>query len=180
MTTPKPPATAEFAFRQKKMVVKTALVALGAGFELLSKMSPEMVDEIRDWPEGRTLMLGVLPDGPSITVRKRNGRLVLLGSGDLGAEIKILFKNVDSAFLVMSAQIGSHTAFAEHRAIVHGSLREVMEVNRALALVLKYLFPSVLLKRVTKRMPGFTRKQLVVKAKLYALIGPALATGLFK
>ena len=87
---------------------------------------------------------------------------------------------MDSAFLVMTAQIGAHTAFAEHRAVVHGSLSDVMEVNRAMAIVLKYLFPGVLLKRVMKRMPTFTREELLVKARLYGRIGPALAFGLFK
>ncbi len=180
MRKPKASLQAELVWQQKRIVVHTALVALGASFELLSRLSPEMQAETRDWPEGRTLSMGVLPDGPAIAVRKQNGRLVFLGEGDHGAPLRVLFKNVDSAFLVMSAQIGAHTAFAEHRAVVHGSLSDVMEVNRALAIVLKYLFPGLLLKRVMKRMPTFTPAQLLVKGKLYAHIGPALVTGLFK
>ncbi len=164
-------------------VARTALVALGVGFEFLSRHSEEMQREIADWEEGRTLAIGVLPRGPRVTIRKGGRQLEMLG-GDAyhadGAELKVMFKNVDAALLVLTGRIGAHTAFAEHRALVHGEIAKAMQANRAMAIVVKYLFPGVMLRSITRRMPVFSASELLLKARLYAVIGPFLARGLFK
>lgn len=160
--------------RAKELVAQAALLALGVGFEFLSKNCPEMRDELATWDEGRTIAIGVLPRGPSISLRKQGGRLVFLGWGDAEARLRILFKHIDSAVLVLTGQIGAHTAFAEHRAVVHGSLAEAMEANRAMAIVVKYLFPGLMLARITKRKPELDRGELLLKARLYAALAPLL------
>ena len=103
------PKKVSAVFKAKQMVVKTALLALGVAFEMVSKGSRELQDEIEDWEEGRILKLGVLPDGPALSVRKEGGRLVYLGSGDYNAGLNIYFKNMDCAFMVLSGQIGADT-----------------------------------------------------------------------
>jgi hypothetical protein len=158
------------AFKVKRMVAGTSLLALGVAFEFISKHSREMKEEIEDWEEGRIVCLGVLPDGPSIAVRKELDRLVYLGRGDHGAGLKILFKNVDSALMPLIGQIGAHTAFAEHRAIVHGGIYEAMQANRAMAIVVKFLFPGILLNRITKRPPKMTGADYVTYARLNAVL----------
>ena len=70
-----------FLYRSKVVVVRTLLLALGVAFEMLSKRSREMKDEIEDWEDGRVLCLGVLPAGPSMAVRKENGALHYIGKG---------------------------------------------------------------------------------------------------
>jgi len=158
----------------------SALVLLGVAFELLSERSEEMKQELLDWEQGRTLALGVLPHGPSMAVRKEGRRLRYLGRGDHGAALKILFKNVDSALLVLLGLLPSHIAFAERRAIVHGPLYKVMEANRAMSLVVKFLFPGIMLKTLTKRMPEFSSADLLLKAQMYATIMPAVVKSFSK
>ena len=79
-------------FKLKSIVVKISLLALGVSFELLSKFSPEMQKELEDWDEGRVFSLGVYPGDPMIAVKQEGNRLKYLGTGDHGAELKILFK----------------------------------------------------------------------------------------
>lgn len=178
MSGPTPKVSA--VFKLKETVVKTSLLALGVTFELVSNHSPELQEELRDWDEGRILALGVLPDGPYIAVRKEAGALKYLGKGHHNAQLKILFKNMDAAFMMLSGQIGSHTGFAEHRAIVHGSLYQAMEANRAMAIVTKFLFPGIMLKGIVRRMPKMTAGDLVLKARVMATLTPALLMNMTK
>ena len=161
-------------YKAKELVVRTSLLALGLAFEFVSKHNREMKDELEDWDEGRILCLGVLPDGPSIAVRKEMDRLVYLGSGDHGARLKILFKNVDAALIMLTGQIGAHTGFAEHRAIVHGSINEAMQANRAMALVTKFLFPGIILNRIVKRKPKMSGADYLLYARINAVLVPLL------
>lgn len=161
--------------RAKAAVAATALAALGVAFEILSAHCQEMQRELADWTEGRTFALGVLPDGPTIAVRKQGERLVFLGRGDRGAPLQVLFKNVDVALLVLCGLLSSHQAFAEHRMVVYGPLDETVQANRAMAIVVKYLFPAPMLRTLFKRPPTFSRAELALKARLYLTIGPALA-----
>ena len=88
-----------------------------------------------------------------------------------------MFKNVDSCLLVFLGMIGSPTAFAEHRAVCHGSIQQAMQVSRAMDIITLYLFPRLVNRRTFKRMPPIRLSQLINNAKLYALLGPALAAG---
>jgi hypothetical protein len=175
-----PPSRTWLAHKAKVAVATTGLVALGVAFEILSRHSAEMRREIEPWSEGRTFALGVLPAGPSIAVRKQHGRLEYLGRGDHGAPLRILFKNVDSALGVLTGLMSAHQAFAEHRILVHGPIDETVQANRAMAIVVKFLFPSVMLGSLTKRKPVFTRQELLLKARLYATLGPALVRSIAK
>jgi hypothetical protein len=169
------PGKVSGAYKVKKMVVSTSLLLLGVAFELVSKYCKDMQDELKDWDAGRVLALGVLPDGPFIAVRKDLDRLKYLGKGDHGAKIKILFKNMDAALVMLTGQVGAHTGFAEHRAIVHGSINEAMQANRAMALVTKFLFPGIWLKRITKRPPKMTLADYKTYFLVTAMLGAALA-----
>ena len=175
-----PANTSWLTHKAKVGVATTGLVALGVAFEILSHHSAEMRREIEPWREGHTFSLGVLPSGPTIAVRKEGALLRFLGRGDHGAPLRILFKNLDSALLVLTGQLASHIAFAEHRILVHGPLDETVQANRAMAIVVKYLFPGFMLGSLTKRKPVLTRQELVLKARLYATLTPALVRGIAK
>jgi hypothetical protein len=165
-------------FRLKRALVHVSLLAFGMSFELLSKIDPQVKEEIKVWPEGWRFRLGVLPEGPAVNVVKQAGRMVCMGMGvERDVDLGVMFKNVDSCLLVFTAQIGSPTAFAEHRAVCHGSIQQAMQVSRAMDIITLYLFPRLINRRTFKRMPPLSLTQLVNNMKLYLLIGPALAAG---
>lgn len=159
----------------KQFVARTGLVALGAAFEMLSVHSEEMRQEIEDWEEGTVYSLGILPQGPEIAVRKAHGKIEYLGQGAHGASVRLLFKSIDGALLVLTGLQAVHVAASERRAVVvHGPVDLAVQFNRGIMLVIKFLFPAVMLKGLTKRMPEFSKRDLRTKARLYATIGPSL------
>ncbi len=168
------------AFLAKQTLCRISLILLGVGFDYLSKHCDEMKKEIADWEDGFVFSLGLLPDGPSVAVKVENGQLRYLGQGDHGSSLKFLFKNVDTAILLFIGLMGADVAFAEHRVILHGSLYQAMQVNRAMAIVTKYLFPGIMLGGITKRKPQMGMSELVLKTKVYAMLGPLMAMNISK
>lgn len=158
-------------YKRKRAVVRTSLLALGVAFETVSKRSAEMKAELADWEEGQVFALGVLPDGPEIALRKEGDRIRYLGRGDHGASLKILFKNMDCAFLPMAAKIGSDTAYVQHRAILHGNVGQAMQLSRAMRLAQTYLMPDSILRRIFKRAPKLTFKQRLLRVWVMSTVG---------
>lgn len=152
------------AYRVKRAIVRSSLLALGVAFETVSKHDRGLKAEIAQWEDGRVFSLGVLPDGPAVTLRKSGDRVRYLGQGDGQSQLRILFKNVDAALPPLTGQMGSHTAFVQHRAILHGNVAEAMQTSRAIDMVQTYLIPGFILKRTMKRAPKLTLRQYVLKA----------------
>ena len=161
-------------FRIKRLIVSTSLLALGTAFEIVSKSDPGLKAELKDWEEGREFSMGVLPDGPSITMKKEGDHIRFLGKGIGTPKLVIYFKNIDCALLPLSGQIGADTAFAQHRAILHGNVADAMQTNRAMAIVQKYLLPDFILKKGSKRPPKYTGAQLMLKMKVMSILGLAM------
>ena len=149
-------------------------ISLGLTFEMVSKGDSEMKAEIANWDDGRVVSMGVLPDGPSMHIKKDGDRIIFLGTDGGDADLKVLLKNMDCAFVLFTGQIGPHTGFIQHRAIVHGDINEAMQFTRTIIIVQSYLFPGLLLKKIFKRPPKMTGSQLLLKAKVMALLGPML------
>lgn len=157
-------------FKIKRSVVSTSLLALGAAFEMVSQSSPEMQAELADWDEGMSFSMGVLNDGPAITMKKEGGVLKFVGKGLRNPSISIFFKNIDSAVLALTGQIGAHTAFIQQRAILHGGIHQAMKANRVLDMVQAYLLPGFVLNKVAKKPLNLTGAQLMLKLKVMALL----------
>ncbi|MDP8225336.1 MAG: hypothetical protein P9L99_18385 [Candidatus Lernaella stagnicola] len=167
-------------YHVKMFVAKTALLAMGAAFEIVSKLDPEVQREVADWADGEVFSMGILPHGPYISLVKEGSGVRYLGTGMKDPNVAILFKNLDAALLVFTGQIGTHTAAAEKRFIVIGDLAETMKISRTMGLVQAYLFPGFIVKKTFKRVPQFTRENYLIKAKVYAKLVPVLAAKLGK
>jgi len=164
----------DMKYETKAQLAETALLALSVVFETLSGNCGEMKMEIAGWEEGRTFAMGILPDGPAVTLRKEKGKIKYLGKGIRNPELAIYFKNMDSALLVFLGQMGAHTAAIQRRTIIHGNLGKAVETVRAMAVVQKYLFPDFIVNATFKRKPTFTFSQKMLKAQLYATLAPSL------
>lgn len=166
-----------FGSRAKREVCAITLAVFGRAFELVSERVPAFAEEISTWEEGRRVVIGVLPQGPFMTIEKRGKRVVYLGPGSQNPTISILFKNLDSALLIFTGQLGAPYAVAENRVIIHGENAKAMQATRAMALVQTYLFPGLILKRTFKRPPKLSASELATKAAIYALLTPRLVFG---
>jgi len=163
------------SYRLKKMVVGIALLALGGTFEKVSKHSAELKEEIKTWKKGIVISLGVLPNGPSISLKEDNGTIRYLGRGYKNPDVRILFKNMDSAFMPFTAQMGSHIAFVQHRALLHGNVVDGIKANRAMGIVQAYLLPGIVFKKVFKLPPKLTLRQKLFKLYVYLTMGVDMA-----
>ena len=164
----------------KEFVVKTSLFAFGVCFEIVSKYSDELKKEIADWEDGRVFSLGLMNNGPAMSIKKEGDHIVFLGMGHKNPKLTIFFKNVEGALLVFTGQIGSHMAFIDHRANCHGNLAEAVQTARAMNVVQKYLMPVFILNKTFKAPPTFTFSQLLLKAWVMALLTPYMVISLFK
>lgn len=160
------------SYLAKQALAATSLFALGATFEVASKYAKDLQEEIADWEEGFTFSLGVLPDGPYMTARKEDGGIRFLGMGQKNADVSVLFKNLDCAVMVFTAQIGTHIAAAQKRFIVRGNLTQAMQLNRGMAITQTYLFPQILLDMTYKRPPKLTIGQKITKARIMSMLTP--------
>jgi hypothetical protein len=161
--------------RIKHVLCATVLTVLGAAFEVVGRHVPEFGKEIESWEDGRRFTLEVLPKGPSITLEKRGGSIRYLGSGRQSPHISLVFKNYDAVLPVLFGLKGTHQAFAESRILVYGELGKTMEINRAVNIVIAYLLPGIMLKRIFKRMPRMTLGDYLNKGKVYVGLAPAIA-----
>jgi aldehyde:ferredoxin oxidoreductase len=140
----------------KQVVVSTFFFILGRAFQSLSRRDETLRREVASWPEETTVLFKVLPKGPRLAFKKvKDGILKYLGSkvGEQDATLVINFKNLEAAFLMMTAQLGTARAYAEHRMSVRGDLPIALSNIRCLNVVERYLFPTFIAKNVVKRLP---------------------------
>lgn len=167
-------------YRAQSAVVSGALRALGATFELVSNYSPELQGELACWDEGRTVCMGVLPAGPDMTFRHESGRIRYVGMVRRCPDVAMLFKNMESAVMTLTGQMGAHTASIHKRVVVHGNITHAMQAMRAMAIVQKFLLPGLILAKTCKNPPRLTRSELLIKARVMAALTPQLLSTFFR
>ncbi len=163
----------------KQSFLSTGLLLLGVAFEEVAKRVPELRAEIAYWEDGRRFGVGVLPNGPYITLEKRGDMIYFLGKGLMKPDVSLLFKNLDSGMYVFSGLMGAHTAVAENRVLVKGNNSYAMEATRAMSIVQAYLLPGIVHKIIFKDPPKFSFGQILTKIKVSLALGPGIFKHLF-
>jgi hypothetical protein len=154
----------------KRMVNRTVLFVLGRALQSISKQDSVIQEEVRTWPEDLTLMMRILPCGGQMSVRRTpEGRLIYLGAKmvEADADVVIYIKNVEAAFKMLTGQMGTDVAYAQHCIAARGDISLTVSVTRVLNRVETYLFPAFLARRLMKRLPSipfFQKQSLRLKA----------------
>ncbi|MCW7753059.1 hypothetical protein OOT00_03555 [Desulfobotulus sp. H1] len=141
----------------KEGVARIVFFVLGRAFQSAARMDEGIRREVAQWEEGFRLAMRILPDGPSMGLTKRDGRIRYVGEGSVDADLVIRFKNIESAFLVLTPQMGSARAFAENRIGLVGDVARSMSFVRCLDRLLAYMYPAFICNRLVKRMPQIKR-----------------------
>ncbi|MBF0411519.1 MAG: SCP2 sterol-binding domain-containing protein [Desulfamplus sp.] len=155
--------------RFKILVIKIIFIVLGRAFQSASQHDEEIKKEISSWRNGFTLLMKVMPDGPYMGLEKRDNMLEFKGSKLKKADLEIYFRNVESAFMIMTPQMGSHQAFAERRMSIKGDLNIATAFTRTLVIVMSTLYPEFIVKRLVKRVPPLTFKRFGLRIWLYTI-----------
>ena len=153
----------------KTSVVKAGFFALGRGCESTSHFDEGLKAELKSWPESYTIMLKVAPSGHELWLQKQDTGLKWISKQDKDADLIVLFKNLETAYQIITTQSNVHTAFAQNRIMVYGDVAQSMVLIRVLNIVQAYLFPPFLSKNVLKRVPKFSLKEHLGRARLYTV-----------
>lgn len=153
----------------KNFVVKTVLFVLGRGFQCIANRDPDIKKEVHEWPEDFQIMFEVLPAGPYMTLQKKEGKLTYCGLKKSEADLIINFKNVDTAFMMFTAQMSTSQSYAQHRLSVQGDIVKAMSLIRCLNIIEFYLFPGFIAKSILKRMPEMNLRKFGLRLYTYLL-----------
>ncbi len=152
----------------KYHAVKVGFLALGRALQSASHFEDEIKKEVSAWNEGFTFSMDVLPNGPSLVMRKENRRLKLLGiKKKADADLIVEIKNISAAFQMISMQAGAHHIYARHQISVTGNIADSMKLIRMLYIIEGYLFPKFLNKKVLKKSPKMTLKKHIGRLHIY-------------
>jgi len=157
----------------KNTITKIGFFALRQGCQSASRFNWEIQDELTAWPEGFTILLKVLPNGPKLGLQKKDGRLFGISTKMEEWDLTVVFRTEDTAFRVITTLSNVPKAFTQNRLMVYGNTGDSMVLIRILNVVQAYLFPPFLSKRVLKRVPKFSLGQHIGRLRLYT-IGLAL------
>ena len=152
----------------KRIVVKVVLFILRRGMKAGSKMDPDIKAEtMNSFPEGYSIAIKVWPDGPQMTILKKNNVFVNGKKYQENPDLTIYYKNLESAFLAFSARMSVPTSLAQHRIMARGDTVKVMAFVRCLNVLQRLLFPWFIARKVLRTMPQMGFRRQVIRLYVY-------------
>lgn len=152
----------------KKFLIKILLFFVGRGMQSASKYDPDVKKEIEAYPDNLTITMNILPNGSSMTIQKQGSALQYIQNVQQ-PDLTISFKNIESAFMVLTAQIGTPQAYAEHRISVKGNVTYAVIFTRCMKILQGYLFIGIINKRIMKRLPPMPLKKQLIRIYIYTI-----------
>lgn len=146
-------------YKIKKYISKIVLFFLYRGFNIVSKIDSNVHGEVQKWQDGYTIKIQTCENGPSLLLKKQGSKIVRLKK-DQECNLEIIFKNLDSAFLLLTGRLGIAKAYCEHRFVLKGNIMEAMSLVRCLDIVETYLFPKFIVKHLVKEVKK-TRSSII-------------------
>ena len=149
----------------KGIISKVVLFFLYRAIKILAKEDSNIRREFDSWENGLSVALKCSINGPDLYLIKNGSKLIKVKKLEK-ADIVITFKSLDSAFLVLTGQIGISRAYSEHRFMLTGNISKTMSLVRAIDITEAYLFPSIMTKRILKSLPKKERSTLTIYRKI--------------
>ncbi len=150
----------------KAFVARIVLFVLYRGIKVLAREDSRIMNEFQSWPEGLSVVLETSYNGPSISLMKKDSKLVRTGDIE-NADIRITFRSIDAAFLVLTGQIGVARAYAEHRFMLSGDICQTMSIVRCIDIAESYLFPRLMTRRILRKVEKKEFSTLRVYRKIF-------------
>lgn len=151
----------------KKFISKIVLFFLYKGFKVTYKYDENVKKEIDSLDNGFTAVIDTGIDNVKLIIKKENNKLIRLKDTE-NADIEIVFKSIDVAFLMFIGKLGVSKAYAEHRFTLKGEISKAMVLVRCIDIVESYLFPKIITKGILKYQP---KKSIgIVRTYILALL----------
>lgn len=159
-------AIRRFSLALKAIVAKIVLFVLYRAIKVLAHEDSRIMSEFDSWRNGLTVVLETGNGGPSITLMKKGRKLVSCHHVD-DADIRITFRSLDAAFLVLTGQMGVARAYAEHRFMLSGDISQTMSIVRCIDIAESYLFPRLMTRRILRKVENKEFSTLRVYRKIF-------------
>ncbi len=142
---------------------------VGRGLAIASRVDSEIAREVAHLPAELTIAMKVYPHGPCCLLQSTENGLGYLGVHDsVGADVEIIFRHLQHAWLLYTFQENTPTAFARNRIVVDGELAHAMVFNRCLTRLLTLILPRLIARRAVKRYPAIAlRDKMLLAATIY-------------
>jgi len=162
----------KWGYSLKNLAIRFGFHALGRGLQAVSRMDGRVRDELHDLPDGFVFKIAILPEGACVVWKKTNGYLHYMGKQDRPADLVMILKNRETAFMFVTAGIGISDAYSRHQIGVEGDLARAMLISRCMIITERYLFPRFVCRRIIRDLPdmGFVRQ--VNRLLMYILAIP--------
>ena len=152
---------------------KIVFFVLGKALKGLSKFDEDARNELKPLKEGFIVKFEVAPFGPSMALQKKKGILEYMGQKNvdkLKEDMSFIFRNIEPAFEMLSAQKGFPKIYSENSVGTIGDPSYSMIFYRISNLVQFYLWPKIIAKIVLKEVPEMTIKKFITRIKIYLSI----------
>jgi len=153
----------------KRIYVKITFWFLGRIFTFLHKIDPEVEKYWQKIENAQTFGFFIEPSGPCLLIERVNRKIKTSSKCIENADILFIFKTLNSAFEVFTAQKSTIRSYAENRILIKGDIGEVMWFMRIVDRVEFYLFPRFIAKKVIKKPPEMNFLTLALRRFLLIL-----------
>jgi len=154
----------------KSAVVKSGFFALGRALQSASLFEEDVKKEVEKLHDGFSFTMTVLPNGPTFSMQKKGESLVYMGLKLMEkADLVVEIKNLNTAYKMITTQMGAHHVFAQNKINVIGSTKDSMIIIRLIYIIEGYLFPEILNKKILKQPPKMTVKKQINRFHIYTL-----------
>ena len=127
---------------------------VGRGLAIASRVDSEIANELQHLPAAMTIAMRVYPNGPCCLLQHTGTDLRYLGVRDsCVADMEIIFKHLQHAWLLYTFQEDTPTAFARNRIVLDGEVSHATVFNRCLSRLMTLILPRLLARRADKRYP---------------------------
>lgn len=138
----------------KRLYVALMMRIVGRGLAIASRVDSDIAYELQHLPAEMTIAMRVYPNGPCCMLQHTGSDLSYLGVRDsCDADMEIIFKHLQHAWLLYTFQEDTPTAFARNRIVLDGEVRHATVFNRCLSRLMILILPRLLAKRAVKRYP---------------------------
>jgi len=153
----------------KRVYVGVMMRIVGRGLAIASRKDSEIAHELQHLPAELTIAMRVYPNGPCCLLQHTGSHLNYLGVHDAcEADMEIIFKHLQHAWLLYTFQEDTPTAFARNRIVLDGEVSHATIFNRCLSRLMILILPRLLAERAVKRYPAITlRDKLSLATAIY-------------
>jgi hypothetical protein len=159
-----------------RLYATVMLWVVGRALVATSRVDETVRAELAPLPQGYQIQMLVMPSGPGFVVEcQGDGMLARATAVKARPDLRIAFKHVAHAFLVLGFQEGTAQAFARDRMVVHGDVSDAIRLVRCLNTMESLILPRWIAQRAVKRYPRLgVREKTVKAARIYALFAKNL------